>query len=153
MSRLWLLVLLFVWAACSHEARPAPAAPGKTPETAAAESLPPAQPMPRTVPPDPRYYAPAKAPDPLSCLADKDCIADIIVDTSAGCCVAQSDPMPQTWAWHAWVTEHRLSPDCEDAKCKPVAVPATLPRACLLEARCEDKRCTNTCAASDAGVR
>jgi len=140
--------------ACSHEARPAPTpAQGKPPEKAAAEALPPAQPMPRTIPPDPRYYAPANAPDPLSCLADKDCISDITVDTETGCCVAQSDPMPQTWAWHAWVTEHRLSPDCRDAQCKPVAVPATLPRACLLEAHCNNGRCSNGCAVDDAGVR
>jgi len=147
------LVLLMI--GCSHapEARVKPPAAPATPAQAADQSLPPAAGLPRTIPRDPRYYAPREAPDPLACRDDKDCISDTIVDAKAGCCVVESDPMPQTWAWHAWVTEHRMSPSCDDAKCQPVAVPDNLPRACLLEARCQAGRCDTRCETGDTGVK
>ncbi len=153
MSRaLWLLALL---CACSHsekteraDQRPAAAAT----QHGDAGVLPPDQrEVPRTIPPDPRYYTAATAPDPLACRADKDCIADTIVDPGHGCCVQGGDPMPQTWAWHAWATEHRMSSSCEDVHCDPVPVPDKMPRACVLEARCIANRCSTSCT-GDAGV-
>jgi len=148
MRRPWPWLMLF---ACSHAAGPSTAA-RPTPEGPAAVSMPPSSPPPAP-PPDPRYYTAEKVPDPLSCTDDKECLSDSIVDPGTGCCPVSGEPMPQTWVWHAWVIEHRLSPDCRAARCTPVAVPADLPRACLLEARCELGRCRNTCGAGDAGVR
>jgi hypothetical protein len=118
--------------------------------------MPPAPALPRTTAPDPRYFSSSDAPDSLSCRDDKDCIADTIVDTQSGCCLQETEPLPQTWAWHAWVAERRMGGKCHEVKCKPVSIPDKLPKACLLEARCASGRCANTCEASatrpDAGA-
>ena len=136
------LLCLLVLAACSHTEKPPAAA---TPSTAPAASRPAAADAgPRAPTHDPRYYAEAGAPDPLACANDKDCIGDTVVDPG-GCCVVAGDPLPQTWAWHTWITERRMSQACHDAKCTPVPVPPSMPRACLLEARCVSGVCRNSC--------
>lgn len=151
MTRVWLFAFLCVACSSSETSRRPLPRPSETKPVESAAAMPPAGGLPRTIPADPRYYAPAGAPDPLSCRDDKDCISDTIVDTQNGCCVQQSDPMPQTWAWHAWIAEHRMAGDCHKTDCKPVAVPDKLPKACLLEAQCANGRCDNTCGGSSAG--
>jgi hypothetical protein len=148
MHRQWrqhfLLLALF---ACSHAERNERSIRRPvSPEHAAVTELPPDERgLPAAVPADPRFFKSTAAPDPLSCRADKDCITDTLVDTQRGCCVIKGDPLPQTWSWHAWATEHRLSSECHEVKCEPVAVPDGLPRACLLEARCLAGRCQSSC--------
>jgi hypothetical protein len=168
MTRVWLFAFLSACLSSSLQGcssstsssegsrRPAAANPAKGKPDQAASEMPPEPALPRTIPPDPRYFAPAPAPDPLSCREDKDCISDTIVDTQNGCCIQETEPMPQTWSWHAWVAEHRMTGDCHKIHCKPVAVPIKLPKACLLEAHCASGRCDNTCSsaeARDAGVK
>jgi hypothetical protein len=140
-------VLLILVVACSHADRPTPAAsrPASAPAPAA-DAGPIAAPRP-LVTHDPRYFTEQGAPDPLACTNDKDCIGDTVVD-KGGCCVVAGDPLPQTWAWHTWITERRMSETCHEAKCPPVPVPPSMPQACLLEARCVGGACQNSCAAA-----
>src|SRR5262249_21711179 len=108
--------------ACSHAERAS--SPSTLPESAPApipDPGPVGAPRP-LVTHDPRDFTEAGGPDPLACGNDKDCIGDTVVD-SGGCCVVTGDPLPQTWAWHTWITERRMSAKCHDAKCSPVPVP------------------------------
>jgi hypothetical protein len=89
------------------------------------------------------YFVDEGAPDPLACRADKDCIGDTVPDDT-GCCVRSSDAVPQTWVWHTWMTERRLSGKCDEVKCPPIPV-GKIPEQCKLEVKCVSSRCANTC--------
>lgn len=136
------ILIAFLLLGCSHAAPSSITAPQSQPSSAM--GTPPAS-RP-AVTRDPRYYVAEGAPDPLLCAADKECIGDVVVD-STGCCVVAGEPLPQTWAWHTWVTERRLSDACHDVHCAPLPVPS-MPRACSLRARCLAGRCAASC--SDA---
>ena len=135
-------VLLLV--ACSHAEKPPASAPASAPTAAQPPDGGPVAPARPLVTHDPRYYTEAGAPDPLVCANDKECIGDTVTDPG-GCCVIAGDPLPQTWAWHSWITERRMSDRCHDAKCAAVPVPPSMPRACLFEAHCVNGRCANSC--------
>ena len=92
------------------------------------------------------YFVDEGAPDPIACREDKDCIGDTVPDDT-GCCVRSSDPLPQTWVWHTWMTERRLSGSCGEVKCPPLPV-AKMPDLCKLKVRCAADRCVNTCQSS-----
>jgi hypothetical protein len=90
-----------------------------------------------------RYFVDDGAPHPLTCAQDKDCIGDTVPDDT-GCCIRSSDPFPQTFAWHAWVTRRRLSQACDEVKCPPLPVPS-MPEVCRLKARCDSGQCRDSC--------
>jgi hypothetical protein len=135
-----LLALLAL--ACSHGERRPASAPASAPSAARSPDGGPPASRP-VVTNDPRYFVEAGAPDPLACDADKDCIADVIVDQT-GCCVVPGEPLPQTWAWHTWLGERRMGDACRGVKCKPLPVPS-MPRSCLLQVRCLSGRCADSC--------
>jgi hypothetical protein len=92
---------------------------------------------------DGRYFVDEGAPHPTTCREDKDCIGDTVPDDT-GCCIRSSDPFPQTFAWHAWVTRRRLSETCDEVKCPPLPVPS-MPEVCRLRARCDGGTCRDSC--------
>lgn len=96
------------------------------------------------------YFVDEGAPDPLACRDDRDCIGDTVPDDT-GCCVRNPDPRPQTWAWHTWMTERRLSGKCDEVKCPP-SPHARMPEICKLQVKCIGGRCASTCTSGqDAG--
>jgi hypothetical protein len=90
------------------------------------------------------YFVAEGAPDPRVCARDTDCIGDSVPDQT-GCCVRDLEPKPQTWAWHAWIAERRMSQQCDGVKCAPLPVGRRAPEICKLEARCASGRCVNGC--------
>jgi hypothetical protein len=96
-----------------------------------------------------RYFVDDGAPHPLACLRDKDCVGDTVPDET-GCCVRSSEAYPQTWAWHSWVTDRRLSGGCEAVRCPPLPM-ASMPELCRLKVRCAERRCVNTCDSPEPG--
>jgi len=92
---------------------------------------------------DGRYYVSTGAPDPLACEKNEDCAGDTVVD-STGCCVVDSAPFPQTWAWKRWVSERRGSAACASVSCPPLPAPPPPPE-CAFDVRCEQGRCKDAC--------
>jgi hypothetical protein len=93
-----------------------------------------------------RYFVLPGAPDPLACSQDKDCIGDTVTRPD-GCCVPDPSPWPQTWAWHTWLSERRMSPVCEAVHCPPTPIPSE-PEQCTFDVHCVSGKCANTCPAS-----
>ncbi len=92
---------------------------------------------------DERYYVVEGAPHPLACTTDRECIGDNVTDET-GCCVRSADTHPQTWEWHAWVTQRRLSQDCDKVTCAPIPVTA-MPKICRLDVFCRAGQCADRC--------
>lgn len=90
-----------------------------------------------------RYFVTQGAPDPLACKADKECIADTVTGDD-GCCVISPQPWPQTWAWHTWISQRRMSAACKRVKCPPLPAPIP-PAQCYFDARCVKGRCQSSC--------
>jgi hypothetical protein len=90
-----------------------------------------------------RYYVEPGAPDPLACTEDKQCIGDTVTD-AGGCCIRSSEAFPQTWPWHTWLSERRMSAACKSVKC-PALPPPEPPPDCAFETRCDKGRCRNSC--------
>jgi hypothetical protein len=94
-----------------------------------------------------RYYVREGAPEPLACVNDRDCIGDTVTDET-GCCVRTPDSYPQTWTWHAWLTQRRLSEDCDTVKCPPLPS-GGMPAMCRLDVHCVNSRCADSCASEN----
>jgi hypothetical protein len=92
---------------------------------------------------DDRYFVDEGAPDPRACAADKDCIGDSVPDDT-GCCVRSQEAFAQTWAWHTWIVDRRLTGSCAKVSCPPVPPPA-MPEMCRLKVRCQSRVCVDSC--------
>jgi hypothetical protein len=89
------------------------------------------------------YYVEPGAPDPLACTEDKQCIGDTVTD-AGGCCIASAAAYPQTWPWHTWLSNRRMSATCKNVKC-PELPPPEPPPDCAFKTRCDHGRCRNSC--------
>jgi hypothetical protein len=101
-----LLAVALLLACCSHPVRPPLA--NTPPAVVSAASGP--------------YFTTGGAPDPLACKADKECLGDTITD-AGGCCVPSPLPWPQTWAYHTWLSNRRMSDACKSIKCPDLPPP------------------------------
>ena len=91
---------------------------------------------------DGTFYVEADAPDPRACTADSECLGDTVTDPG-GCCVISPDPIAQTWAYHTWLSTHRMSAACTSAHCEQLN--PSRPRDCAFAVRCAEGRCVNSC--------
>lgn len=91
------------------------------------------------------YFSMEGAPDPLACKADSECIGDTVTRDD-GCCVMSSEPLPQTWAWHTWLSNRRMSEACKPMKC-PQPPPPSMPPDCSFKVKCVGGVCKNSCTA------
>jgi hypothetical protein len=69
------------------------------------------------------YFVADSTPDPLACTADSDCIVDTVT-LEDGCCIGSSAIFPQSWAWHTWISERRMSGARSNVSCPPVPPPS-----------------------------
>lgn len=91
-----------------------------------------------------RYYVDSSGPEPLTCKADKDCIADTVTDDK-GCCIASSRAWPQSWPYHTWLsTRRRATPVCKAMTCPQLGTPSP-PSACEIDVKCVAGKCQNSC--------
>ena len=88
------------------------------------------------------FYLEPGAPDPRACGSDADCVGDTVTDR-AGCCVASSTPVAQSWAYHTWLSTHRGAAACAGVSCR-VFSPSP-PLDCEMTVRCVEGACVNTC--------
>lgn len=89
------------------------------------------------------YFSTAGAPDPLACSQDSECIGDTVTRDD-GCCVMSSEAVPQTWAWHTWLSNRRMSATCKAITC-PALGPPSPPPACAFKLKCVAGKCKNSC--------
>ena len=91
------------------------------------------------------YFSMPGAPEPRACTASTDCIIDTAV-SSDGCCVREFGLHPQSWPWHTWVSQHRMSATCASAACPPPPNPVPPePGDCHMVAQCVAGRCGDAC--------
>lgn len=91
------------------------------------------------------YFSMPGAPEPRACTTNADCIIDTAV-SSDGCCVREFGLHPQSWPWHTWVSQHRMSPACARAACPPPPSPMPPdPSDCHVQAQCVAGRCGDAC--------
>jgi hypothetical protein len=134
-----ILLSMIAAAACGPAKSPPPVSnpPPPVPDAAPAK----VDPAPRMI--DGRYYVEAGAPDPLACQVDKDCIGDTVTD-EGGCCIASPAPYPQTWPWHTWLSNRRMSATCKAVTCPPLPIPTEPPK-CAFDVHCQAGKCVNSC--------
>jgi hypothetical protein len=88
------------------------------------------------------FYMEEGAPDPRHCSIDTECLGDTVT-VANGCCVEDSTPIPQTWAYHTWLSTHRMTPACQSLGC-PI-LPPQMPPECAFQMRCVEGLCQNSC--------
>lgn len=88
------------------------------------------------------FYREEGAPDPRHCSIDTECLGDTVT-VANGCCVEDSTPIPQTWAYHTWLSTHRMTPACQSLRC-PI-LPPQMPPECAFQMRCVEGLCQNSC--------
>lgn len=94
-----------------------------------------------------RYSVPSRAPDPLACEEDDDCVVDSYPFDDRGCCLAFAAPMSR--AYRAWHLREVIGacpggvPDCTHASLPTDSPSQPLP--CYFEPRCRASVCGSAC--------
>lgn len=83
------------------------------------------------------------APDPAACATAADCAPGPLVDPANVCCDTGVHLGVFSRAYLDW-RARTVSAQCKPGAC-PALPPPTPPRACALEPRCADHRCTGSC--------